>query len=74
MGFFLTYVLRNLAKPHFMGMLLRVHFVQPLCFIVEESEAFERVNFVSHRQIEAELDLEACSPDSLLCFFFLLTL
>lgn len=28
-----------------MGMLLRSHFVQPLCFKVEESEACMRVNF-----------------------------
>lgn len=55
-----------------MGMLLRIHFVQPLCFKVEKSEAFMRVkrNFlVSHRLVEAELDLDICSPDSSLMSF-----
>lgn len=36
-------VLKNLAKSRLMGMRLRIYFVQPLCCIVQESEALMRV-------------------------------
>lgn len=55
-----------------MGMLLRSHFVQPLCFRVEESEACVRVKRtfpMSHRQTEVELELEIHFPDSSLVSF-----
>lgn len=50
-----------------MGMFLRTHLFQPLLFIVKESEAFLRIKGtcpVSHRYVEAELELEICSPES----------
>ena len=49
-----------------MGMLLRVHFVQPLCFIVEGFEAFARAQrtFLMSHKGRGRAGLETCSSDS----------
>lgn len=49
-----------------MGMLLRVHFVHPLCLIVEGCEAFTRAQrtFLLSHKGRGRAGPETCSPDS----------